>query len=387
MRGRRVPDVAGGRSEPESERTVFKQISESTLFIVRYTLMGLGVALLVVVFSGNRHVLVPTAPGASFAEAVARAAPTVVSVHTASAREQPANPLLDDPLFQRFFRIPVPRQPETETSLGSGVIVGRDGTILTNYHVVRDADRIQTVLHDGRIAEANVIGSDPDTDIAVLKISYGDLPAITIGDSNSARIGDVVLAIGNPVGVGQTVTQGIISGTGRNRVGINTFENFIQTDAAINPGNSGGALVNTKGELIGINAAILGYEGIGFAIPTSIAVDVMQQLVRHGRVQRGWIGVDARDLSANLRAELKADTNGGIAVLAVMPAGPAAAAGIMPGDVLSMIGERRVHDSQEAVEAISKHRPGTVVRISGTRMGQPIEFETAVVARPSYSSR
>lgn len=368
---------------------MFERFSKTALFILRYSLMGLGIALLFMVATGRAGGLLgDRAPDRrSFASAVERAAPTVVSVHTAAARERAANPLLDDPLFQRFFQLPQRSESETETSLGSGVIVGNEGMILTNYHVVAAADRIQVVLHDGRVIDARVIGSDPDTDIAVLQIAARDTPGITIADSNRVRIGDVVLAIGNPLGVGQTVTQGIISATGRNRVGINTFENFIQTDAAINPGNSGGALVNASGELIGINAAILGYPGIGFAIPTSIAIDVMHQLIRHGRVQRGWIGVDARDLSPSLRRELRAEASDGIAVLAVLGGGPAATAGFLPGDVITRIGDHTIRDAQTAFEVIAGMRPGTVVRIEGLRGGAPIGFETAIAARPDYRSR
>ena len=368
---------------------MFERITTSALFVLRFSLMGLGVALVFIIASGHSGKLLDevTSNRRSFAAAVERAAPTVVSVHTASARELAANPLLDDPLFQRFFQLPAQSRPETETSLGSGVIVGNEGMILTNYHVVAAADRIQVVLHDGRVAEARLIGSDPDTDIAVLQIDAREPRGITIADSNRVRIGDVVLAIGNPLGVGQTVTQGIISATGRNRVGINTFENFIQTDAAINPGNSGGALVNADGELIGINAAILGYPGIGFAIPTSIAIDVMHQLIRHGRVQRGWIGVDARNLSPSLRHELKAADSDGIAVLAVLADGPAALAGFLPGDIITRIGDHAIDDAQTAFEVIAGMRPGSVVHIEGLRLGAPIGYETAVGARPDYRLR
>lgn len=368
---------------------MFERITAIALFILRSSLMGLGVALLFILATGRSGSLLDdvSVNRRTFADAVERAAPTVVSVHTASAHERAVNPLLDDPLFQRFFQLPAQAKPETETSLGSGVIVGNEGMILTNYHVVAAAERIQVVLHDGRATEARLIGSDPDTDIAVLQIDARETPGITIADSNRVRIGDVVLAIGNPLGVGQTVTQGIISATGRNRVGINTFENFIQTDAAINPGNSGGALVNANGELIGINAAILGYPGIGFAIPTSIAIDVMHQLVRHGRVQRGWIGVDARDLSPSLRQELKAQASDGIAVLAVLADGPAAVAGFLPGDIITRIGEHEIVDAQTAFEVIAGMQPGTVVRIEGQRMGVPIRYETAVAARPDYRLR
>lgn len=358
------------------------------LFVLQFSLMGLGIALLVVLFDNRSgsSLWTPARPG-SFAAAVQQAAPAVVSIHTATAVRPAPNPLLDDPLFQRFFRLPsVPRGPDLETSLGSGVIVDPSGYILTNFHVVRDADRIQAVLLDGRSADAVIVGTDAATDIAVLRIDYRGLPSIAIGDSNQVKVGDVVLAIGNPLGVGQTVTQGIVSATGRNRVGINTFENFIQTDAAINPGNSGGALIDVRGQLIGINSAILGYQGIGFSIPTSIAIDIMRQLIEAGTVERGWIGVEARDLSASLRAQLDAPTESGIVVLAVMAGGPADMAGIQPGDIVTHIGERAVGDSQDAIGAIADLTPGMMVRIRAIRRGEDIEFDASVAKRPSGAS-
>lgn len=364
---------------------MLREISEKIWFVTRSTLIGLGLALIVLLLRREGGMFQTETP-TSFANAVARAAPAVVSIHTAQTVASRDNPLLDDPLFQKFFRIPpMPGKVKIETSLGSGVIVDSSGYILTNYHVIRDAERIQVVLYDGALVDATVVGNDPESDLSVLKIAHKNLPQVVLGDSNSARIGDVVLAIGNPLGVGQTVTQGIVSATGRNRVGINTFENFIQTDAAINPGNSGGALINVAGELVGINAAILGYQGIGFAIPTSIAVDVMRQLIEVGSVARGWIGVDARDLSQLLRAELKATSNAGIAVLAVMPGGPAAAAGIRPGDVITHIGAREIHDSEAAINAIASHQPGTQVQIRGTRFSAPVDFEVRVAKRPSLA--
>jgi serine protease DegS len=315
------------------------RIARTALFFVQFSLVGLGVALLFLLFvDGRIGKTLPKQRQISYLTAVQRAAPAVVSIHTATAVQRAPSPLLQDPVFQRFFRIPTaPPTSDLETSLGSGVLVDSDGYILTNFHVVRDADRIQVVLNDGRVADAKVIGSDPGTDIAVLRIKYSGLPSIAIADSNAARVGDIVLAIGNPLGVGQTVTQGIVSATGRNRVGINTFENFIQTDPAINPGNSGGALINTNGEHIGFNSAILGVPGIGFAIPTSIAVDIMRQLIATGTVERGWIGIEARDLSPTLRQELNASGDFGIVVLAVMAKGPAAMAGLRPEDIITHI--------------------------------------------------
>jgi S1-C subfamily serine protease len=253
-------------------------------------------------------------------------------------------------------------------------LVDSDGYILTNFHVVRDADRIQVVLNDGRVADAKVIGSDPGTDIAVLRIKYSGLPSIAIADSNAARVGDIVLAIGNPLGVGQTVTQGIVSATGRNRVGINTFENFIQTDAAIKLGNSGGALINTNGELIGVNSAILGVPGIGFAIPTSIAVDIMRQLIATGTVEQGWIGIEARDLSPTLRQELNASGDFGIVVLAVMAQGPAVMASLRPEDIITHIAGQAIADSQQAIEKISALRPTTSVQIRVARRNVGIKL-------------
>jgi len=311
------------------------RIARTALFFVQFSLVGLGVALLFLLFvDGRIGKTLPKQRQISYLTAVQRAAPAVVSIHTATAVQRAPSPLLQDPVFQRFFRIPTaPPTSDLETSLGSGVLVDSDGYILTNFHVVRDADRIQVVLNDGRVADAKVIVSDPGTDIAVLRIKYSGLPSIAIADSNAARVGDIVLAIGNPLEVG----QGIVSATGRNRVGINTFENFIQTDPAINPGNSGGALINTNGEHIGFNSAILGVAGIGFAIPTSIAVDIMRQLIATGTVERGWIGIEARDLSPTLRQELNASGDFGIVVLAVMANDPAAMAGLRPEDIITHI--------------------------------------------------
>ncbi len=361
------------------------RIARVALFFIQFSFVGLGIALLILVFEGTVSTSVRSrADRDSCAVAVQRAAPTVVSIHTVTTVAETANPLFKDPVFREFCRIPAtPPASDLETSLGSGVIVDSDGYILTNFHVVNDADRIQAVLYDGRVAEAKIVGGDPATDIAVLKIKYTGLPSIVIGDSNDAKVGDIVLAIGNPLGVGQTVTQGIISATGRNRVGINTFENFIQTDAAINPGNSGGALIDIDGRLIGINSAILGYPGIGFAIPTSIAVDIMQQLITTGTVERGWIGIEARNLSTILRSELNAKSDFGIVVLAVMATGPAAMAGLRPGDIVTHIAGQAIRDSQQAIETISGLRPGTSVSIVASRRGEKRTFDTMVAKRPA----
>ncbi len=365
------------------------RIARAVLFFVQFGLVGLGIALLILIFEGTAQTPIRLRAGSdSYAVAVQRAAPTVVSIHTATTVSGTPNPLFQDPVFRKFFRTPGPPPTSAlETSLGSGVIVNSDGYILTNFHVVNGAERIQAVLYDGRVAEAKIVGVDPATDIAVLQIDHTGLPSIAFADSNDAKVGDIVLAIGNPLGVGQTVTQGIISATGRNRVGINTFENFIQTDAAINPGNSGGALIDVDGQLIGINSAILGYPGIGFAIPTSIAVDIMQQLISTGTVERGWIGIEARDLSAILRSELKVKVDSGIVVLAVMATGPAAMAGLRPGDVITHIAGQAVRDSQQAIDTISRLRPGTSVSITGSRRGAKHTFDTMVAKRPASINR
>jgi serine protease DegS len=368
---------------------VTNRITKLLIFFVEFTLVGLGVAWLVLVFGPNDGVL-PSKNQAtmSYARAVERAAPTVVSVHSAAKAARAPNPLLNDPLFRDFFQLPdLPSERALETSLGSGVIVAPAGLVLTNYHVIRDAERIQVTLFDGRVAEAQIVGSDPETDIALLRINYTDLPSIQIGDSMQAKVGDVVLAIGNPLGMGQTVTQGIISATGRNRVGINAVENFIQTDAAINPGNSGGALINTNGELIAINSAILGYQGIGFAIPTSMAVEVMNQLIASGAVERGWFGMQARDLTQSLQISLKTNSNAGIVVLAVTSGGPADEVGLRSGDVITHIEGREIRNSEDAVKTISKLRPGTTASLMGTRLGQPFDYLIEAVKRPPSINR
>jgi serine protease DegS len=253
---------------------------------------------------------------ASYADAVQRAAPAVVNVHTAKVITRRVHPLLEDPIFQHFFgdRFTQSRR-EVQTSLGSGVLISKQGYVLTNNHVIDGADEIKVLLADGRSAQAKVVGTDPDTDLAVLRIETESLPAIVIGNSKNLRVGDIALAIGNPFGVGQTVTFGIISATGRDHLGINAFEEFIQTDAAINPGNSGGALINASGELIGINSAIYsrsgGSQGIGFAIPINLAKGVMTQIIEQGHVVRGWLGIEAQDLTAALADSFgMPDTNG-----------------------------------------------------------------------------
>jgi serine protease DegS len=328
----------------------------------------------------------------SYADAVERAAPAVVNVHTAKLVTHRVHPLLEDPVFKHFFgdRFTRKRQ-EIQTSLGSGVIISTRGYVITNNHVIQEADEIQVLLADGRNAQATVVGVDAETDLAVLRIELDKLPTLVIGDSNRLRVGDVALAIGNPFGVGQTVTFGIISATGRDHLGINTYEDFIQTDAAINPGNSGGALVNAHGELIGINSAIYsrsgGSQGIGFAIPASLAKGVMKQIIEHGRVVRGWLGLEAQDLTPALAESLGLDTRQrGVLIAGVLRDGPADQAGIQPGDILTAIGDITVSESTEAMKIISELRPDTVVVLSATREGKPFTTRARIIQRPLSSA-
>ncbi len=327
----------------------------------------------------------------SYAYAVDRAAPAVVNVNTARVVTVQPNPFFSNPLFQQFFggaRLPGVPDQRLETSLGSGVIINKQGYILTNRHVIAKADAIQVVLHDGRTATATVVGSDPDTDIAVLKINLPHLPVITIGRSDQIRVGDVVLAIGNPFGVGQTVTMGIVSATGRSRLGVSQFDNFIQTDAPINPGNSGGALVDTEGNLIGINTFIVsqsgGSQGLGFAIPTSIAVNVMEQIIEYGRPLRGWLGIDAHALTPQIAQALGVSQKiHGIVVVGVVRGGPAAKAGVRPGDIVLSMDGKYLLDARQALLAISGHRPGDTIRMQILRNGRTISLSAITSERPA----
>ncbi len=325
---------------------------------------------------------------ASYADAVGRAMPAVVNVQTAKVITRRTHPFLDDPIFQHFFgnRFSSAKK-EIQTSLGSGVIISSKGYILTNNHVISGADEIQVLLADGRSARAAVVGVDAETDLAILRIALDRLPAMVIGDSNTLRVGDIAMAIGNPFGVGQTVTLGIISATGRDHLGINTYEDFIQTDAAINPGNSGGALINAKGELIGINSAIYsrsgGSQGIGFAIPVSMAKGVMKQIIEHGHVVRGWLGIEAQDLTADLAQSLNLDSTSGVLISGVLRDGPADEAGILPGDVVLTINNQPVNEAQQAMKLISEQQPDAVVRLDGSRQGKPFTVKARVSQRPA----
>lgn len=324
----------------------------------------------------------------SYASAVNSALPAVVNIYTAKRIQQ--RPQFNNPLYDRFFgRQYNDGNSRIETGSGSGVIFSDKGYLLTNYHVIEGAQGVHVLLADGRDFPATVIGVDPETDLAVLHIEVEDVPSITLAPSMSINIGDVVLAIGNPFGVGQTVTMGIVSATGRDRLGLNTFENFIQTDAAINPGNSGGALVNARGELVGINTAIFtrdgGSQGIGFAIPVDVARDVLTQILQHGRVIRGWIGAEGRDLSAFGKKKLGLDH--GVVIVGVVQGGPAYLAGIRQGDIITEIDNKPVKDVRGILEAVSSRSPGEAMKVTGIRHNQTYEATLVVVQRPLISTR
>ena len=316
-------------------------------------------------------------PG-SFSAAVRQAAPAVVSINT-SARHPAAN----DPWFRFFFG---DRGEQQQTGLGSGVIMSPEGYVLTNNHVVEGADEIEVVLPDARRTSAKVIGTDPESDLAVLKISLDKLPVMTLGNSDQLQVGDQVLAIGNPFGVGQTVTSGIVSALGRNQLGINTFENFIQTDAAINPGNSGGALTDIGGHLMGINTAIYsrsgGNMGIGFAIPVSTARQVMESIVRNGQVVRGWIGVEPGELTPELAQTFGVKAEQGVIITGVLGNGPAASAGIRPGDVITQVGGQPTRTVAELLTRIAALVPGEAVPFTLERRGEAVQASVTPAQRP-----
>ncbi|WP_042414240.1 S1C family serine protease [Comamonas aquatica] len=320
------------------------------------------------------------APG-SLAAAAQKAMPAVVSINTSKEVRHPRS---NDPWFQFFFGDVGPQQ---QTGLGSGVIVSPAGYILTNNHVVEGADQIAVTLADGRMANASIIGTDPETDLAVLKVELDKLPVIVLGNSDHAVVGDTVLAIGNPFGVGQTVTSGIVSALGRKELGINTFENFIQTDAAINPGNSGGALVDVNGNLLGINTAIYsrsgGSMGIGFAIPVSIAKLVLDGLVKDGKVTRGWIGVEPNELSPELAETFGAKASQGVIITGVLQDAPAARAGMLPGDVITAVQGQVVRNVAEMMTAVAALPPGQVADFAVLRNGSETTLSITPGVRPA----
>lgn len=310
-----------------------------------------------------------------------RARPSVVNVYTAKRVGRSDG----NEQFPLFGVVP-PGDENVSSSLGSGVIVSAEGFILTNNHVIEGAEEIAVAFPGGKTLPATLVGADPESDLAVLKVKTVNLIPIAFGDSEALQVGDVVLAVGDPFGVGQTVTQGIVSATGRNRVGINTYENFIQTDAAINPGNSGGALVDVEGKLVGINSAIFsrsgGFQGIGFAIPVSLAREVMDQIIAKGRVDRGWLGIQAEDVTPEIAEAIRAKAGQGAVVSGVARGGPAERAGLKPGDVVNGINGKAISDSAAMVSATAALPPGTLAKLDVLRAGRPIGIEVTLGRRP-----
>jgi serine protease DegS len=326
----------------------------------------------------------------SYATAVGTAAPAVANLYTTKYVSKPSHPLAADPQYRKFFDDNLPGQRRLESSLGSAVIMSHEGYLLTNNHVTANADQIVVALKDGRETLARVIGSDPETDLAVLKIDLKNLPAITLGRSENIQIGDVTLAIGNPFGVGQTVTMGIISATGRNQLGLNTYEDFIQTDAAINPGNSGGALVDAYGNLVGINTAIFsksgGSQGIGFAIPVNLALEVMRAIIEHGKVIRGWLGLEVQPLTPELAESFGLEGRHGIIVAGIYRNGPAQRAGLQPNDLILKIDGEPAGDARHSMNQVARAKPGRRVQIEIMRNGKLLNLDAQVGIRPPIAS-
>jgi len=331
-------------------------------------------------------------PISTFADAAGKSRPSVVNIFTSKEVRAQRSPFMDDPLFRRFFgdRFNADNnRPQRVSNLGSGVIVSADGYILTNHHVVEAADEIQVALPDGKTLPAKVVGTDPETDVAVLKVQHAQLPAITFAKLDNLRVGDVVLAIGNPFGVGQTVTMGIVSALGRSHLGINTFENYIQTDAAINPGNSGGALIDAAGNLVGVNTAIFsrsgGSLGIGFAIPVSIVRQVMDQIITHGGVTRGWVGIEVQEISPEIAESFGLKSTDGALIAGVLRGGPADHAGIHPGDVLIAVNGKPVKDSVSLLNLIAALPPGKIAQLRLLREQTEMQALAKVEKRPTMA--
>ncbi len=360
-------------------------IKQTLTFIAKSIVIGLAAAAIVLLLAPGRLQFGSEKPVASYHTAIEAAAPAVVNVYSGSTYTQPKNPILQDPLFRRFFGESEQNTQKRIDSKGSGVIMDGNGYILTNAHVIQGADEIFVTLRDGRETVARTIGIDSDTDLAVLQIDLENLPISPVGDSNQLRVGDVVMAIGNPYDFGQTVTQGIVSATGRKRLGITTYDNFIQTDADINPGNSGGALITATGDLVGINTAIYtttgGSQGIGLATPINTALEVMQQLITNGRVVRGWIGIQAQPLPTDI-AEAMGLMEGGVLVSGVLQGGPADISGIFPGDVIIKILDQHITNPQQAIDTIARLAPGTEIEMTIARSWNEMKIKTVVVQRP-----
>lgn len=365
-------------------------LQESLKFFLKWTLVGLGAAALLLIvrlgmsegpaaIAGERASTQPQpeelVTRRSFADAVSRASPAVVNIYTARLVES----------ARQGTPLPNVRR-RVEGSLGSGVIVDSAGHLITNHHVIQGAAEIRVQLADGRVATPSIVGTDPDTDLAVLRVDVENPPYMTMGRSNEVRAGDVVLAIGNPFGLSQTVTQGIVSATGRGRLGVADFEDFIQTDAAINFGNSGGALINTEGELIGINTAVLsqalGTDGISFAIPVNMVRGVMNQILEHGRVRRGWLGVESEQLSQDVASSLGLDPPVALRIATVYPNGPAALAGLRENDLVTHLNGQAILNAEEALNRVAAMAPGSTLTIGGLRGNKRLELFATLHERP-----
>ncbi len=366
-----------------------RQLMNILQYLLQWSMAGLALAFVLVYLNpallrGGQFPADAPQPR-SYNQAVMQNAPAVVNVYASQILKPSSHPLFHDPLLRRFFGMPE-QGAQRNNNLGSGVIVDSSGYLLTNAHVIHQADEILVTLSDGRQATAEVVGMDSETDLAVLFIDLENLPTAPIGDSGRLQVGDVVLAIGNPYDFGQTVTQGIVSATGRKRLGITTFEDFIQTDADINPGNSGGALISASGELVGINTAIFsrtgGSQGIGFSIPINLAINVMQQIIEHGFVRRGWLGVETQIIPQDMVDALGL-TQGGVLIAGVLKDGPAAKAGIMPGDILTEINNEPLYNPRQAIQMVSQFQPETRIDIVLLRGWEKIHLQAEVAQRPA----
>ena len=356
-------------------------------FITWPAIAGILAALLLAQWTAQQRETSPSGadltrdPGVSFADAVQRAIPSVVNIYTTKIVRERTPPFLEDPAYRRFLRNDLRRRERLRSALGSGVIVSDGGLILTARHIIADADQILVRLHDGRTALAEVVGSDADTDLAVLKIGIEDIQPIQFGNPDRARVGDVVLAIGNPYGFGHSVSQGIISGLGRYGLRLSTYEDFIQTDAAINQGNSGGALIDAEGRLLGINTATFSrsreFTGIGLATPADLAMGVAQDLAVYGRVIRGWMGLEVQTIY------MTGASSPSLLVTGTHPEGPAAKNGIREGDIITHIDMEPVVDGQITMNQISLLRPGDAVELSLLRGDEEIQVSVVVGSRPS----
>jgi serine protease DegS len=381
-------------------------LQQTLVFLLKWVLVGLaGAALLLLVrpwllgapnaastadasAASGSAALHSSEPRRSFADAVTRASPAVVNIYTARVVTSQQRPAVGNPLLHQ--NSPTARQ-RVEGSLGSGVIVDAEGHLVTNHHVIQGADEIRVQLADGRVATPSVVGTDPDTDLAVLRVDLEEPPVMPMGRSNELRVGDIVLAIGNPFGLSQTVTQGIVSATGRGRLGVTDFEDFIQTDAAINFGNSGGALINADGELIGINTAVLaqnlGTDGISFAIPVNLVRGVMDQILEHGRVRRGWLGVSSEELPRATAASLGIDPPAALRISNVDPQGPAALVGLRRDDVVTHLNGQPIVNAQEALNRVAAMSPGAVLDIRALRGAQRLDLKATLQERPPRGAR